>query len=248
MISAAIMMVALGGYIASRYIPLAGAPMPDLHLDWNIARATWRIIDDDRKNRRVFLSILGISWFWLVGATFLLQFPNYAKDIIGGDASLVTSFLTVFSVGIGVGSFLCNKLLKGKIKSTYVSAAAIGMSVFMIDLYFASGSAHYTHEGVYITAWQFMDHLGGWRILCDLFAVAICGGLYIVPLYAIMQHDSDPATRARTIASNNVINALFMVISAVGSMLMLDAHYTPQGVLLTLAMLNLPVALWLRRI
>lgn len=240
LIAAAMVVVALGGYMASRYIPPASPPMPELKVRWNIARVTWDIIQNDRKNRRVFISILAISWFWLIGATFLSQFPTYAKDVIGGDETVVTLFLTVFSVGIGIGSLLCNRLLKGEVSSRFVPHAALGITLFTLDMFFASSGAHVA--GTLINVSQFLDSVNNWRVLVDLLGISVCGGLYIVPLYAIMQHESDPASRARTIASNNVINALFMVGSAIATVAMLEAGFSVPHVFLTVALVNLPVA------
>ena len=222
--------------------------MPALKVNWNIAQETWRMVQNDRKNPRVFLCILGISWFWLVGATFLSQFPSFAKDVIHSDETVVTLFLTVFSLGIGIGSFLCNGLLKGEVKSTFVPAAAVGITVFTIDLFFASGSVAQGSNGALMNAAHFLAYGSSWRVLFDLFAIAVSGGLFIVPLYAIMQHDSDPNYRARTIASNNVINALFMVASAVGTMLMLKASFSIPHVFLTIGLLNGVVAVYTLRL
>jgi acyl-[acyl-carrier-protein]-phospholipid O-acyltransferase/long-chain-fatty-acid--[acyl-carrier-protein] ligase len=248
LISAAIITLALLGYASSRTIPPAGAPAPDLKLNWNIAQETWRMIQNDRKNRRVFSCILGISWFWLVGAVFLSQFPTYAKDIIHSDETVVTLFLTVFSLGIGIGSFLCNIILKGEVKATYVPYAALGLSAFTIDLFFASAATAHGEIGALMDVWSFLDFAANWRIVFDLLAAAVCAGIYIVPLYAILQHDSDPQYRARTIASNNVINALFMVASAIGTVLMLDASVSIPQVFLTVALLNAVVAVAIFRV
>jgi acyl-[acyl-carrier-protein]-phospholipid O-acyltransferase / long-chain-fatty-acid--[acyl-carrier-protein] ligase len=248
LISAAVITVAWLGYLTSRHIPPAAAPMPDLRIRWNIVSETWRMVQNDRRNRRVFLCILGISWFWLVGATFLSQFPGYAKDVIHSDETVVTLFLTMFSVGIGVGSLLCSILLKGQIKSTFVPWAAMGLSAFTIDLYFASNGVVHAEGGALMHVGQFLTYPSSWRILFDLFGVSVCAGLYIVPLYAIMQHDSDPSFRARTIASNNVVNALFMVLSAVGIMLMLGASFTVPQVFLTIGLLNAAVAWYIMRL
>ena len=244
LISAAIILVALGGYIASRYIPPAGSPMPMLKINWNLVQETWNIIQNDRRNPRVYRCILGISWFWLIGATFLSQFPTYAKDVIHADETVVTLFLTVFSVGVGIGSFLCNALLKGQVKATHVPAAAAGITVFTIDLFFASQVTVHGSATALIDVWNFLRYGASWRIICDLLGISVCAGLYIVPLYAIMQHDSDPACRARTIASNNVINALFMVASAVGTVLMLKASFSIPQVFLTMGILNGVVAVY----
>ena len=248
LISIAIIICALVGYMASRFIPKADAPMPYLAVNWNVAQETWRMVANDRKNPTVFLCILGISWFWLIGATFLSQFPSFAKDILHADETVVTLFLTVFSLGIGVGSFLCNALLRGQIKSTYVPTAAVGITLFTVDLFFASHSTVPGSENVMTNAWHFLEFAASWRIVFDLFAIALCGGLFIVPLYAILQHDSDPECRARTIASNNVINALFMVASGVGTMLMLKASFTIPQVFLTVAVLNGAVAVYSLRL
>ena len=204
------------------------------------------MIGNDRKNPRVFGCILGISWFWLVGATFLSQFPTFAKDILHGDETVVTLLLTVFSVGIGLGSLLCSALLKGKIKSTYVPMAGICISLFTLDLFFASGAVQ--ASGEMLDAWRFLASPGNWCIVFDLLGAAICGGIYIVPLYAIMQHDSDAKSRARTIASNNAINALFMVASAIGTMGMLKAGFSVSQVFLALAGLNVGAVMYMRRI
>jgi len=248
LISAAIVAFSLLGYITSRYIPTAPAPMPDLKINWNIARETWAMIGNDRRNRRVYLCILGISWFWLVGATFLSQFPTYAKDVIHSDESVVTLFLTVFSVGIGIGSLLCNRLLKGEVKSTYVPLASLGITLFTVDLFFASGAVEHGSSAVLMNIGHFLGFVSSWRILFDLFATSVCGGIYVVPLYAILQHDSDPLCRARTIASNNVVNALFMVAAAVATMLMFKASFTVPQVFLTVGVLNGLVAMYTVRL
>ena len=191
-----------------------------------------------------FLCILGISWFWLIGATFLSQFPTYAKDILHADETVVTLFLTVFSLGIGIGSMLCNALLRGHIQSTYVPLATLGISIFTVDLYFASQLIPIAGSAL-MNAWQFIDNGTGLHIIVDLLLISICAGIYIVPLYAIMQHFSEAAHRARIIAANNVINAFFMVTSAIGTLLMLKMSFTIPQVFLTVAILNGFVAIYI---
>lgn len=247
LITFAIIAIAVLGYISSRYIPRAEAPSPSLRINWNFVQETWRIIQHDRKNTRVWRCIMGISWFWLVGATFLSQFPTYAKDVLHADETVVTMFLVAFSLGIGAGSLLCNMLLKGKVSSAYAPWAAFGITLFTIDLFFASANVVMAGEGI-MNVGMFLAHAANWRILLDLCGVAICGGVFVVPLYAIIQHDSEPESRARTIASNNVINALFMVAAAIGTVAMLDASFTVPEVFLTMAILNVPVAFYTMRI
>ncbi len=247
LVSAALLIIAIAGYISSRYIPVSEAPEPSLIIKKNIWKETWHIVGFARANKRVFLCIIGISWFWLVGATYLSQFPTYAKDVLHAQPSIVTLFLTVFSIGIGIGSFLCNKLLGGQIKSNYVPAAMFGMTLFGIDLYFASIGNSLASEPL-IGLTEFIASPTNIRILFDLLSVSICSGLYIVPLYAIMQHDSEPRYRARIIAANNIVNALFMVAAAIITLLMLSAHFTIPQVFLLMAIANGLVAIYIYRL
>ncbi len=223
MVSAGLLAVALAGYASSRAIPEAPAPEPGLKISWNIGAETMAIMRFARADLRVFRSIMGISWFWLVGATYLSQFPTYVKDVLQEEPEVVTLLLTVFSVGIGLGSVLCSKLLKGHIHSTYVPLAAIGMAAFGIDLAFAGTLP---------------------RIVTDLLGISICAGLYIVPLYALMQHRSASQQRARIIAANNVLNALFMVGAALATMAMLMLKFTIPHVFLVVAIANVAAAMY----
>lgn len=242
--------VALAGYAASRHIPKAPPPMPALKINWNIFSETWNILQNDRRNPVVWRSILAISWFWLVGATFLAQFPILAKAVLHSDETVVTLFLAVFSVGIGIGSVACSALLRGRVTDRMVPYAALGLSLFTLDFYLASSVfplplAGGGYVAGLLTASEFLRHAASWRVLADLLMIAICGGLYIVPLYAMMQHHSDPAYRARTIASNNVLNALFMVMSALATVAMLKAGMTVPQVFLATGIANAMVALFL---
>jgi len=246
-VSALLLIVALLGWLASRAIPKAEAADPTLHINANIFQETWRMVGRARETRSVFLSIMAISWFWLTGATFLSQFPNFSKILIGGDASVVTLFMVTFSLGIGIGSFWCTRLLKGEISAKYAPLSALALTAFTLDLYFASRGLHAPTTGL-ITASNFMNSPANWRILFDLTAISICGGLYTVPLYAILQNDSDPSTRSRTIAANNIMNALFMVVGAIIATLMLAADWTIPQVFLSLAIANGFVALYITRL
>lgn len=241
--------VALVGYASSWFIPKAPAPMPALKVGWNIARESWRMVAHDRKNKRVFHCILGISWFWLVGATFLSQFPVFAKELLRADETVVTLLLAVFSVGIGLGSFLSSWLARGEISSKFVPMACFGMSVFMWDLFWVSSGLPAHSAAELIGAGEFMIHFAHIRIIADLFLIAVCGGVFIVPLYAIMQHDSAPETRARTIATNNIINAFFMVVSAVVVVVLLQMlNLSLAQLWLVMAITNFAVAIWVRRV
>lgn len=241
-VAASVVLIALAGLASSTAIPRAPAPDLALKIDPNILREAWSLVSMARTRRSIFLSILGISWFWLVGATFLAQFPAFAKDVLGADETVVTLFLTLFSVGIGAGSLICNRIQKGEITARYVPLAAIGMTIFIADLFFAtSGRAA---AGPLIGAWDFLGQPANLRIAFDLLAIAVCGGLFIVPLYALLQSRSDAAFRSRTIAANNIVNALFIVTGALVAAAMLAFGLSVPAVFAALAVGNGIVAIY----
>ncbi len=237
------LLTALGGLVASFYIPPAKPAAPKLKISYNFVAESWKMIQHTFEKPSLQLAIVGISWFWLIGATYLSQFPTYAKDALGAKPMVVTLFLTVFTAGIAIGSSLCSRLLKGRIDATYVPLAALGMTVFAIDLVFASTHAK-TRPGELIGILQFLSYLANWRILFDLLFLSICGGIYIVPLYAILQHDSDQEHRSRAIACNNIMNALFMVIAASVTGLLFALHFNITQVFLAIAIANLFAAIY----
>jgi acyl-[acyl-carrier-protein]-phospholipid O-acyltransferase/long-chain-fatty-acid--[acyl-carrier-protein] ligase len=243
-VCAVLLLVAVTGYFSSRAIPAAAASEPALRINRNIWQETGRIIAYSRTDKQIFLCILGISWFWLVGATLLAEFAPYVKDVLHADAAVVTLLLTVFSVGVGIGSFLCNRLLRGQIQATYVPLAALAITIFGVDLYFASRGFVTAPNGLR-NLWQFAAMPRAWRILADLMVMAISGGVYIVPLYATMQHRSAPEHRARVIAANNVVNSLFMVASALITLAMLSLSFSIPDVFLTVALANFLVAIYI---
>jgi acyl-[acyl-carrier-protein]-phospholipid O-acyltransferase/long-chain-fatty-acid--[acyl-carrier-protein] ligase len=245
-VSAGVILVAVAGLAASLFIPRAAPAAPELRLGFNIARETVELVLEARRRRDVFLAILGISWFWLVGATFLSQFPAYAKNVLGADGDVVTLFLAAFSIGVGLGSLLCSRLLRGEVSARYVPVAALGISLFGFDLYAASGRLHGTGELIGVAA--YLSTFGGWRVLADLALIAVCGGLYAVPLYTILQARSESARRSRVIAANNVLNAAFMVAAAALTVAMLALQFTTPDVFLAVAAANLAVALYLRKL
>ena len=233
--------VAVAGYLISRSVPLSPAPSPALKINWNPLTETWANFRFLRTNRTVFLSILGISWFWFYGAMFLSQFPNFTKEVLGGSEHVVTLLLAVFSVGIGLGSLLCEKLSGHKIEIGLVPFGSIGLTIFAVDLYFASPVA----PGVALGAMAFLQQPGSWRVLFDLAMIGVFGGFYIVPTYALIQSRSEPSHQARVIAGNNIMNALFMVAAAGVAIGGLSMGMTiPQLFLLT-AVLNALVAIYI---
>lgn len=244
-ISVLVVSMALIGWISSLSIPATKAAAPDISIKYNFIVETFEIIQHIQKDPITFRAILGISWFWLFGATFLSQFPTFSKDIIGGNEQIVTLFLAVFSIGIGIGSLFCNKLLKGEIATTYVPLGILGMTVFTLDLYFASLNVIPGNSGAFVGMAEFLHTFNHWRILVDLLGISICGGIYIVPLYAMVQDRAENAYRSRAIACNNIINALFMVVSAVAISLLLLNNFTVIEVFLVIALLNGLVAVFI---
>lgn len=243
-ISVACVAVAVAGYCASRFIPTAPGPLPDLVINRNFWQETQKILAATQENTGVYRAILAVSWFWLVGATYLTQFPAFAKIYLGGDESVVTLLLTLFSVGIAAGSILCSKLLKGQVQATYVPLAAIGMAVFGIDLYFAANAALPPQPNL-LTASTFLSQPGNWRIVADLLAIALSGGMFVVPLYAIVQKRTDPNYMARMIAGLNIMNALFMVASSIIGAVLLKAGASIPGIFLAMALMDILVAIYI---
>lgn len=242
LVSITTIVVAAAGYVTSRFIPDSPPPAPELRINWNAFTETMRNLRFARGDRTVFLSMLGISWFWFYGATFLAQFPSYSKEILGGDESVVTLLLTLFSIGIGTGSLLCERLSGHKIELGLVPFGSIGLTLFAIDLYFAAQglSAHATADWL-----GFLGADGAVRVVADLLLIGVFGGFFIVPLYALIQLRSEPSHRSRIIAGNNILNALFMVGSALFAIVLGHAGVSVAGVLLATGLVNAAVALYL---
>ncbi|MEO8135093.1 MAG: MFS transporter, partial [Betaproteobacteria bacterium] len=210
-VAGATLAIAATGRIVATLIPAAPSSDPNLVLNWNPVSETWKNLKLAKGNRTVFLSLLGISWLWFFGATFLTSFFNFAKDVLGGDTQVVTVLLAVFSIGVGTGSLLCERLSGHKVEIGLVPFGSIGMTVFGVDLFFAS---HALHPAGIAGVGVFLAHHAHWRVLADLFLLSMFAGFYSVPLYALIQTRCEPTHRARIIAANNILNALFMIASA----------------------------------
>jgi 1-acyl-sn-glycerol-3-phosphate acyltransferase len=234
--------IALTGYLASRWIPLTPAVAPELKINWNPFTETSRNLRLAYGNRVVWLSMLGISWFWFYGATYLTQFATYTKDILGGDEHVATLLLAIFSIGIGVGSLLCERLSGHKVELGLVPFGSIGLSVFAVDLYFASRGLQPQGLG---GIERFIAVHAHWRVIADLILLGMFGGFYIVPLYALIQERSDPAYRSRIIAANNILNALFMVASAAIALGLLKAGLSIPALFLATGLMNAVVAIYI---
>jgi MFS family permease len=223
-----ILSLAILGYFASRQIPNSPAAEPSLKINWNPIAETGRNIAFVWKSQVIWLAIIGISWFWFYGATLLAQFPVFAKEVLHGDESVFILLLAVFSVGVGVGSLLCEKLSKGIVEVGLVPLGAMGMMAFGVDLYTASA------EGI-----------ADWRLLVDIALIGLFGGVYIVPLYALIQSRAQKTHQSRVIAANNIMNALFMVVSAVFAMLIFKLGLNIPQLFLITALMNALVIIYL---
>ena len=223
-IAVLIVAVALAAWAASRGIPLT---LPGSQRDrspWNFWGTTASVIRQAVHERVPFRSMLGISWFWLVGATYLSQFPSYVRFTLGGEEAVVTLFLTLFSVGVAIGSLLCNRLLRGRLNARCAPWGALGIALFSIDLWLATLGPTSSGELESVTA--FLASPAHWRILADLIGIAASGGVFVVPLYALLQAASERRHRARAIAANNIVNAAAMVASSVATIALLAAGVT----------------------
>ncbi len=239
--------VAIAGRIVVSFVPASPSDQPDLAINWNPFTETWRNLKLAREQRAVFLSLLGISWLWFFGATFLTSFFNFAKDVLGGDPQVVTLLLATFSIGIGTGSLLCERLSRGKVEIGLVPFGSIGMTVFAVDLYFVS---HALQPGPSLVgAVAFVTEAGHrvshWRVMIDLFLLSLFGGLYSVPLYAMIQSRSAPSHRARIIAANNILNSMFMIVSSLMAIALFSFGFTIPQLFLITGLLNAVVAIYI---
>jgi 1-acyl-sn-glycerol-3-phosphate acyltransferase len=239
LVPAATIGIACAGYLASRLVPSVRPPTPELRINWNPFTETWANFQFTRQNRTVFLSILGVSWFWFYGAMFLTQFPAYAKTWLGGSESVVTLLLTVFSVGIGVGSLLCERMSGHKVELGLVPFGSIGLSLFAFDLFFATPGSAATAA---LTVLEYLRTPGAPRVLIDLFLIAMFGGFFIVPLYALIQSRSERSHQSRIIAGNNILNSVFIVAAALIAAGFLHLGATVPQLFLLTGMFNVAIA------
>lgn len=241
-LSSCLIGVATLGYLASWRIPETRAVDPELRINWNAWTETWRIIGFAREDRSVFLSILGISWFWFFGSAMTLQIPAYTLDILNGNEEITTILLVAFAVGVGIGSLLCERLSRHRIELGLVPFGSVGLSIFAIDLYFAQPTMHIS---VVTTFGDFIARPGSVRILMDLAMLGAFGGLYSVPLYAMIQERAKRQHLSRIIAANNIINSIFIVGAAVLALAILNFGFSIPEFFVVLGILNAAVAIYI---
>jgi 1-acyl-sn-glycerol-3-phosphate acyltransferase len=240
-----VLAVAILGFATSIFIKKLPAANPDLPVSFDPVKPTIDILRLTRRVHTVFLSVLAISWFWFLGASFLSLLPNFSKDVLGGSETVVTLCLATFCVGIGTGSMLCERLSRRHLELGLVPLGSIGISVFAIDLAFSGWRFAASANGGLLTVAQFMREPGGAHVLIDLFMIAVFSGFYTVPLMTFIQQRSASAERSRVIAGNNILNALLMVLSSFMLVGLLAAAVSIPGIFLILAMLNIAVAIYI---
>ncbi len=237
------LVVAILGWLVARGIPSTPAQEPSLRINWNPLTETARNLRLVAQDRTLIQALLAISWMWFYGVAFLTQFPVLARDVLGGDEAVASMLLAVFSVGVGLGSLACEWLARGRVEIGLVPLGALGMSVFGIDLYWATSALPHavTLQGVR----AFLDEPLHWRPMLDLFLLSASAGIYSVPLYALIQQHTPGTHRARVIAANNIINAFYMVVCSGYAAVVLAAGWSVPRLLLSVAVLNLLAGAWL---
>jgi 1-acyl-sn-glycerol-3-phosphate acyltransferase len=246
-VAVATIALAVVGYLVSRRVPQAEPTDPTLKLNWNPFTETAHNLKLATKNIVVWRSMLGISWLWFYGAMLLNQFAPMAKDVLHGNEQVATALLAVFAVGVAVGSLLCERLSGHKVEIGLVPLGSIGMSVFALDLYFAlKGLPPQAADAAKFGASAFFSNSANWRVVFDLFMLSVSGGLFSVPLYALIQERAEATHRSRIIAANNIVNAIFMVASALLAIALIKLfNFGVPQLILTIAILNGIVALYI---
>lgn len=217
-----------------------------MRINWNLFSETWRIFKFTRANRTVYLSILGVSWFWFLGSIYLAQLPNYTRLNLTGNEEVVIVLLTLFSVGIAIGSLLCERLSDHKVELGLVPLGSIGLTIFGVDLYFASSLE--TSASTLIDTTEFLHVTGSGRVMFDIVMLGVFGGLYTVPLYSLIQQRSEAKHRARIIACNNILNAVFMVAASSLAIGLLALDFSIPQLFLITALLNAAVGIYIYRL
>ena len=243
-VSVMILIFAVSGYLSARKIPDTGASAPDLKFNFNLFSETWRIIKYSRSNYAVYLAVIGISWFWFYGSIVLTQIPNFTRNYLFADETVFILLMGTFSVSVGIGSLLCERLSGGRVEIGLVPLGSLGLTVFAVDFFFAAGNV-IPSEGELYQFSQFLNNPVNWRILFDIFMIGVSSGFYIVPLYAMIQERSDPEHVSRVIAANNIINSFFMVVAGLCAMLLLGNGVSIPGLILITGLMNLAFAVYI---
>lgn len=241
-LSLAVLVMAIAGYLTSLKIPVAKANAPELKIDFHLFRQFIQSFHHAREKESVFYSIMGISWFWFIGITYVTQLPNFVRYELGGNEQVYVLLLALFSIGIGAGSFLCERMSGRIVEIGLVPIGSLGLTLFGIDIFFTHTELQTTDL---MSPAAFIGLGNNMRVMLDIFMLGVFGGIYIVPLYALVQQRSDADKRARIIAANNVLNALFMVLATSFSIFALSSGLNIAELFLVVALMNTAVALWI---
>lgn len=245
-VALSLMGVTVASYVASLFIPDTKPASKLLSISSHIINETIESVKHIKKDRNLFLAILGISWFWMIGGVFMSQLPGFTKETLKGDHSVLILLLSIFSIGTGLGSIICGKLLKGQIDTRYIPTSSLFMTLFILLLWYTStffserpnlGGIHY-----------FLSHISGVLTCIEILMISICGGIYIVPLYAFIQVNAKESHRSRTIAANNIINAIFIVTASVITLFMLSINIRISNIILLVAIINFLTSVYICRI
>lgn len=244
-----LILTAVTGYLSSRYIPKGPSVDPNLKFELNPFIETMSVLKYTfSQHRDVVLALLGKGWFFCIGSMFMAQFANYTKDTLGAEETVLTLFLVLFSVGIALGGLCNNRLLRGRITATYVPLAALFLTGFSLDIYYATANVKLNEDGTLQTLSQFISHPAHWRIILDVGMVAIFGGLFVVPLATILQDRTPETTRARIMAGSSITDSLFMVASAVVSAILISSGWEVRDLFFAFALANVAVAIYICRL
>jgi len=229
------MLIAIAGWLASRRIPYTAAVAPQLAINANPISETWRNLAIARENPLVWRSMLAISWFWFYGAIYLAQLPAFTQRVLRGDEHVFTLLLALFSIGIGAGSLMCERLSARRIELGLVPFGSIGLSLFAVDVWLATRHMNAANGG---GIGAFVAGAGNWRVVVDIVLLGVFGAFYTVPLYALIQARSQPSHRSRIIAANNILNALFIIGSAGVAIGLLSAGFSIPQLFLAVGVMN----------
>jgi acyl-[acyl-carrier-protein]-phospholipid O-acyltransferase / long-chain-fatty-acid--[acyl-carrier-protein] ligase len=241
LITAVFLSIAVACWVLSFLIPAVKVAAPNIQINYNLFTQSWQIVRQAYAERTVFLAVLGISWFWLVGFIFLAQIPILGKDILGGNEQVITLLTILFSVGVAVGALACHKLTKGYMSGRYVGVGAFGMSVACVVLWAISPAVVLANAPL-LGVVSFVQQAQNWGPLLAMFLLSIFAGIFTVPLYALMQARANPAHRSRVVAANNILNALFMVVASFITLGLVQLGLSVPQMFLVLGLANVPVA------
>jgi 1-acyl-sn-glycerol-3-phosphate acyltransferase len=242
LIGCSLLTVAVMGWLTSRHIPSAPAADPQLTIDWNTFAQIKHVLTHTYANKTVFLAILGISWFWFYGAVILTEIPNYTRLYLGGSEAMVTVLFATFSIGISLGSLLCNHFSKLRLELGLVPFGSIGLSIFAFTLYGFSPETIAQHD---VSPLVLLQTAGTWGVVLSAFILGVFGGLYSVPLYVIMQQQSDVRFRSRVIAANNILNSVFVVLSAIFGICLIKLGLSIPQLFFALGVVNILVSAYI---